>query len=80
MRQRVARHLLDLAVRESEGLVVYASHQNIADAIGSVREVVSRVLRELRADGLVDRAGERIILRRPTELHRLVAEVHRAAR
>jgi len=80
VRQRVAVHLLDLAVRESDGLVVYASHQNIADAIGSVREVVSRVLRELKAEGLVDRAGERILLSRPPDLHRLVAGGLRAAR
>jgi len=80
VRQRVVAHLLDLAVREPEGLVVHASHQNIADAIGSVREVVSRVLRELRAEGLVDRAGERIVLARPVELHRLVAGGLRAAR
>lgn len=79
VRQRVASHLLDLAVREEDGLVVHASHQNIADAIGSVREVVSRVLRGLRTEGLVDRVGERILLRRPMDLHQLVAGGPRAA-
>ena len=42
VRQRVARHLLDLAVREDGALVVRATQQDLADAIGSVREVVSR--------------------------------------
>jgi CRP-like cAMP-binding protein len=68
VRQRVARHLLDLSVREPDGLVVYASHQDIADAIGSVREVVSRVVRELRTEGMVTRMGDRMVLTRPGDL------------
>jgi len=68
VRQRVARHLLDLAVREPGGLTVYASHQDIADAVGSVREVVSRVLRELREEALVTRTGDRLVLTRPAGL------------
>jgi CRP/FNR family transcriptional regulator len=69
VRQRVARHLLDLAVQEQPaGLVVHASHQDIADAIGSVREVVSRVIRELRTEGLVTRSGDTIVLPNPAGL------------
>jgi CRP-like cAMP-binding protein len=68
VRQRVARHLLDLAVREPDGLVVYASHQDIADAIGSVREVVSRVIREMRAEALITRSEGRMVLTRPGDL------------
>jgi CRP-like cAMP-binding protein len=68
VRQRVARHLLDLAVREPDGLVVHASHQDIADAIGSVREVVSRVIRELREEALITRSDGRIVLTRPGDL------------
>ena len=41
---RVARHLIDLASLQDDVLVVTAGHQEIADAIGSVREVVSRAL------------------------------------
>lgn len=70
VRERVARHLLDLAAQDqpSGRLVVHASHQDIADAIGSVREVVSRVLREMKADGLVNRAGDTIVLLHPAGL------------
>ncbi len=56
VRQRVARHLLDLASDEQRGgsrLVARVSQQAMADAIGSVREVVVRALGELRREGLV---------------------------
>ena len=56
VRQRVARHLLDLASDEQRGgtrLVAPVSQQAMADAIGSVREVVVRALGELRKEGLV---------------------------
>ena len=56
VRQRVARHLLDLASDEQRGgtrLIAPVSQQAMADAIGSVREVVVRALGELRKEGLV---------------------------
>lgn len=64
VRQRVVRHLLDLAaVGDSGGEpVVSASQQDLADAAGTVREVVVRVLRELREDGLVRTGRGRIVL------------------
>jgi len=51
VRQRVVRHLLDLAASRpaSHGrLVALVSQQDLANSVGSVREVVARVLRELR--------------------------------
>ncbi len=53
VRRRLARHLLDLAVDAQQGgeLVVRASHQELADHVGTVREVVARTLAQLRADG-----------------------------
>jgi CRP/FNR family transcriptional regulator len=56
VRQRVARHLLDLADRReaTASLVARASQQELADAVGSVREVVARVLGELRRQGLIE--------------------------
>lgn len=55
VRQRVARHLLDLAsqeVRNARGtspvLTVRVTQGELAEAVGSVREVVVRVLRDLR--------------------------------
>ena len=55
VRQRVARHLLDLASEQrTDGrLVADVSQQALADAVGSVREVVFRVLRELRSEGVI---------------------------
>ena len=60
VRQRVARHLLDLASerQRGSGLVAPISQQHLADAVGTVREVVVRTLRELRRDGPAgDRQG-----------------------
>src|SRR4029077_9891192 len=50
VRQRVARHLLDLASEQQQGpaLVARISQQDLADHVGTVREVVSRILGELR--------------------------------
>ena len=61
--QRVARHLLEIAAREQEAeggpLVAHVSQQELADLVGSVREVVARALRDLRDEGIVQviRAG-----------------------
>ena len=53
VRRRLGRHLLDLAANDQQGsaLLVRASHQELADAVGTVREVVARTLAALRADG-----------------------------
>jgi CRP/FNR family transcriptional regulator len=60
VRQRVARHLLDLAAQESRAtrgmrprLTVSVSQRDLAEAVGSVREVVVRVLRDLRESGVI---------------------------
>lgn len=65
VRSRVARHLLDLAAEQQADevgrhgghhvgeLVAPVTQQQLADAVGSVRQVVGRVLADLHADGLV---------------------------
>ena len=70
VRQRVARHLLDLAVREDGVLVVRATQQDLADAIGSVREVVSRAVMGFREQGLLARSSEGLVVLDPAGLHR----------
>lgn len=69
VRQRVIHQLLDLA---SPGagptLVVHASQQDVADAVGSVREVVTRTLGELRGEGLIETSRDVIVLRDPIKL------------
>jgi len=72
VRQRVAAHLLDLASaqqRPQGHLVAHASQQGLADAVGSVREVVARVLRDLRLAGLVATAPDRVDILDPAGLH-----------
>jgi len=69
VRARVARHMLDLAERDGSRMVVSASQQDIADAIGSVREVVSRAVLWLRDQGLVRREGPVYVLDDPAGLH-----------
>jgi CRP/FNR family transcriptional regulator, cyclic AMP receptor protein len=71
VRQRVARHLLDLASEGGPELVVPISQQQLAEAVGTVREVIVRVLRELRTAGVVHTERNRIIIVDPT---RLIAE------
>jgi CRP/FNR family cyclic AMP-dependent transcriptional regulator len=69
VRQRVARQLLDLAVYGDDGtLVARVSQQEIADAIASGREVVSRALHELRQAGLVESTRTGVVIRDPVEL------------
>ena len=65
VRQRVARHLIDLAAGDAHAdqLVAAVTQQDLADATGSVREVVARALKELQAAGLTApaRAGVTIL-------------------
>jgi CRP-like cAMP-binding protein len=71
VRQRVSRHLLDLARRRHDGLIVEVEQQELADAIGSVREVVARTLRALKDEGLIERVPEGIRLLKPDLLHEI---------
>ncbi|HKY49025.1 MAG TPA: Crp/Fnr family transcriptional regulator [Acidimicrobiia bacterium] len=70
VRQRVARHLLDLAsaTQTRSELRATISQQELADAVGSVREAVVRVLRELREERLVKTGREGITLLNPEKL------------
>ena len=65
VRQRVAAHLLDLASTEQRPdrrLVARVSQQELADAAGSVREVVARVLRDFRVAGIVATAADQVVI------------------
>jgi CRP/FNR family cyclic AMP-dependent transcriptional regulator len=69
VRQRVARQLLDLAVHTDDGtLVARVSQQELADAIASGREVVSRALHELGQAGLVSSTRAGIVVGDPVGL------------
>ena len=72
VKQRVAAHLLDLASaqqRPKDRLVAQVSQQELADAVGSVREVVARALRELRLAGLVATGPDSVLIVDPALLH-----------
>jgi CRP/FNR family cyclic AMP-dependent transcriptional regulator len=70
VRQRIARHLLDLASDQQHRgeLLAPISQQELADAVGTVREVVVRVLRELRDAGVVQTGRDGIFIRDPERL------------
>jgi CRP/FNR family transcriptional regulator len=70
VRQRLSRHLLDLASERQQGpdLVAPLRQQELADAIGTVREVVVRVLRELREEGVVETGRHGITIHDPERL------------
>ena len=72
MRQRVAAHLLDLASTQRhphDRLVARVSQQDLADAVGSVREVVARVLRDFRVAGIVATAADTVVILDAARLH-----------
>ena len=74
MTVRVARHLRELAVPTPDGrLVADITHQRLADAVGTVREVVSRELSALRALGVIDTKAHRIEVLDEEELERIAA-------
>ena len=72
VKQRVASQLLELASthqRPEAPLVTEVSQQELADAIGSVREVVARAVRDLRAAGIVATSKDRVEILDPVRLH-----------
>jgi CRP/FNR family transcriptional regulator, cyclic AMP receptor protein len=72
VRQRVAAHLLDLASEQQRPhgrLVARVSQQELADAAGSVREVVARTLRDLRVAGIVATAADSVVILDPARLY-----------
>jgi CRP/FNR family transcriptional regulator, cyclic AMP receptor protein len=65
VRQRIAVHLLDLTSAQlypRGRLVARVWQQAIADAVGSVREVVARVLREFRVAGIVATSSDSVLI------------------
>lgn len=67
LRARIARYLLFLSdtpasFRDEHGLFVTASHEEIADATASTRESVSKILSDLRLEGLITTAYRKVYL------------------
>jgi CRP/FNR family transcriptional regulator len=73
VRQRVARQLLDLCVRDPhQGLLVArVRRQDLAESVGSAREVVSRCLRSFRDAGFITVASASITILNEEALQQL---------
>jgi CRP/FNR family cyclic AMP-dependent transcriptional regulator len=57
--------LRNAAIEEGARLITPPlTHQDIADRIGASREMVSKILKDLRAGGYVDVIKKRIILKK----------------
>jgi len=75
IRQRLVRQLLLLATAgPGRDLVVHAGQQELADAIGSVREVVTRNLHQLHQEGLIDISRDEVALRDLVALTEIASE------
>jgi CRP/FNR family transcriptional regulator, cyclic AMP receptor protein len=61
---RVARLLLDIAVEENGKQVIkeHLTQQDMASRVGCSREMVSRILRDLRVGGYIKMDGDRMII------------------
>jgi CRP-like cAMP-binding protein len=61
MTVRVARHLREMSLRAPDGrLVAHISRLRLANAVGTVREVISRELKVLRTDQVIETAGRSV--------------------
>jgi CRP/FNR family transcriptional regulator len=70
VRQQVARHLVEMATRESDQrLVARVSVRELANSIGSVREVVSREIRRLIREAWIAPVNNGYALERPELLY-----------
>lgn len=67
LRQKVARHLLDIASADPSGgpLVARITQQDLGDSVGTSREVVVRILHDLREAGFIETRRDQILLLRP---------------
>jgi CRP/FNR family transcriptional regulator len=73
-RERVAVQLLEVATElRGSGLVASLTQQQLADAVGSVREVVARVLRGFREERIVASGLDGIVILDPDRLVAIAA-------
>jgi CRP-like cAMP-binding protein len=75
LRSRICRYLLYLSRtasrgQDAKGIYVTASHEEIADATASTRESVSKLLSDLRHEGILDTGYRKIYLMDPKALER----------
>jgi len=76
--ERVARDIIDrtaIAGPLRAGANVEVTQQALADAVGSVREVVARALAQLRREGMITSTRSRITILDPVALRRAAGDV-----
>lgn len=76
LKNRMAAAILELAAtplaREEEGVIVlHATHDELAAAVGSVRETVTKVIGELAREGYIRSGYGKIVLKDPEGLKTL---------
>ena len=71
LKERVCRNLLEVAAesQKDERLFVGGTQQQLADAVGSTRVAVARVLAELRDNGIIRTGSAGIELVEPLKIH-----------
>ncbi len=80
LRSRIAAELLELAdtalaTKQPSGeTLIYATHDELAAAVGSVRETVTKVVGELSRESVISAGYGKITLRDPKALARIAAE------
>jgi CRP/FNR family cyclic AMP-dependent transcriptional regulator len=80
LKSRIASELLELAqtalaTKKPDGkTMVYATHDELAAAVGSVRETVTKVVGELAREQVIDAGYGKITLRDPAALKRIAEE------
>ncbi|WP_027480701.1 helix-turn-helix domain-containing protein [Deinococcus pimensis] len=80
LRSRIAAELLELAdtalaTKQPSGeTMIYATHDELAAAVGSVRETVTKVVGELSREGVISAGYGKITLRDQNALGRIAAE------
>lgn len=78
VRARVARDIIDRASLSGPlraGVHLIVTHQSLADATGSVREVVARALGKLRQEGVIETVTGGVTILDPDALARLAGYV-----
>ncbi len=74
--EEVAFHKLDQRLASlllSRGGTIHATHQSLADELGSVREIVSRLLKSFQDQGTIELGREQIIILDPVALRSIAA-------
>jgi CRP/FNR family transcriptional regulator, cyclic AMP receptor protein len=80
LRSRIAAALLEMSettlgsTTTNGQLQVYATHDELAAAVGSVRETVTKVIGELSREGVIESGYGKIILRNSEGLHAIAVQ------